>query len=110
MARWPPCCVTIAKRGRPIKSFWTDPDRYSLAIALALRQFGISENTAFALVATVVLGRKVAERHAPCKPGVPRPAPRITSGGETCLFFVSYGPSYNLSERASTYACKIRVS
>lgn len=53
-----------AKRGRPSKDFWHDPHRYSLAIALALQQFGISENIAFALVAALVLGRKIDEHNA----------------------------------------------
>jgi hypothetical protein len=56
-----------ARRGRPAKQFFSDPHRYGLAIALALRQLGVSENAAFALVATVVLGRKVAERNAPAR-------------------------------------------
>jgi hypothetical protein len=56
-----------AQRGRPAKQFFSDPHRYGLAIALALRQLGVSENAAFALVATVVLGRKVAERNAPAR-------------------------------------------
>src|SRR5229473_2935306 len=53
-----------AKRGRPPKDFGLDPHRYSLAIALALQQFGISENIAFGLVAALVLGRKIDEHDA----------------------------------------------
>jgi hypothetical protein len=61
-----------AKRGRPSKDFWIDPHRYSIAIALALQQLGISENGAFGLVSALVLGRKVDEQHAPARrePGV----------------------------------------
>jgi hypothetical protein len=57
-----------ATRGRPPQDFARDPHRYAIAIALALMQLGLSENAAFGLVASLVLGRKVAEHHAPARP------------------------------------------
>ncbi len=51
-----------ARRGRPHKDFFADPDRLAVAFALALRTLGVSERTAFLTVSVLALGRKVSER------------------------------------------------
>ena len=59
---------TGKSRGRPAKNFFSDPHRYNLAIALGLQRLGLSENTAFALMGAMVLGRKIDEREVPARP------------------------------------------
>ena len=56
-----------SKRGRPPQDFFADPYRFNIAISVALMQLGKSENSAFANVSAVVLGRKVAEHDAPLR-------------------------------------------
>jgi hypothetical protein len=51
-----------ARRGRPHKDFFADPDRLAVAFALALRTLGVSERTAFLTASVLALGRKVSER------------------------------------------------
>jgi hypothetical protein len=56
-----------ATRGRRPKDFERDPHRYPIAIALGLQQLGPSENAAFGVVASLVIGRKIDERPAPAR-------------------------------------------
>jgi hypothetical protein len=63
-----------ARRGRHNKRFFSDPQRYLLALALALQgaNFRMSQRQSFNVVAVMLLGRKTGEawRKARPKPGV----------------------------------------
>jgi hypothetical protein len=52
-------------RGRPKSNFLRDPDRFAIALALAFRSLGASENDAFRAVAALAFGRKVSEQQVP---------------------------------------------
>jgi hypothetical protein len=50
-------------RGAPPKEFSRDPERYAISHADALKALGVSENDAFTIAATWMLGKPVAAEH-----------------------------------------------
>jgi hypothetical protein len=74
-----------AKRGRPSKDFWSDPDRAPVAIAMALRMIGASENAAYLVVSVHILGRKTAE-HVTVSDRRKRGVGRIAAGTTETTF------------------------
>jgi hypothetical protein len=96
-----------AKRGRPAKEFRRDPDLSAVAIAMALQTFGLSERSAFLLLSTLVLGRKIGERAAPARrkrgvgqigAGVLATYERVSRVAETSASILNY--ARNLKRKA----------
>jgi hypothetical protein len=63
-------------RGRPQLDFLQDPDRFAIALALAFRTLGISENDAFRSVAALAFGfqydaKEVGPRRKPGRGAIP---------------------------------------
>jgi hypothetical protein len=52
-------------RGRPQMDFLQDPDRFAIALALAHKTLGSSENTAFRAVAILAFGSKISVQEVP---------------------------------------------